>query len=224
MHLKSVNSVNGGEAPQQIIPQQNIMDDFIKKYYEMFDVLEKKEAWDPIIHLGESVLKQVKQLGRIDDEVKISLQVGYAYANLNQFDTAFKYQQDAKENCSACNDPLLLVRALYFESTLFRLRASRKAGEERQEFYAKAVQTAEEALTKAQKLGTRTPELIATMYYTIAAAYVENPQGDILIAKNHVASAFGTLEKAERGVASVDRLHWAIKALESVIGQRKRGG
>ena len=155
--------------------QSVVYADDIQTYFESFERLAKTENWKEIIIQGKKALEEAGSLGQVQAEAKICAQLTSTAFYQGDYDLALEYAGRCHELSEAFEDPALFLRALYLESAVYRAFAGKKNSDE---FYSKAVKTAERAVKIYVERNVKNRVLEGKIYFNLGAAHADNLQGD----------------------------------------------
>lgn len=152
----------------------------VANYFKNFETLSKSEQWEVILREGILALEIAKKSHNYFDEAKICAQLTSTAFYMGSYNEALTYAKRCHELTEQYEDFTLLIRALYLESAVYRALASKEEKEDAQQlFYARAVETCNQAADLYIKKTIQNLPLKGKIYFNLGAAYADNPKGNL---------------------------------------------
>jgi len=191
----------------------------IEAYFKNFEILARSENWKEIIEQGKIALEASRIANRPQEEAKICTQLASTAFYLGDFPKALEYVSRCHELSKEFQDPSLFVRALYLESAIYRALAQKQDEEQdRQAYYLRAAQIAEEASHIYFKNELNCQNLLGKIYFNWGAAHADNPKGDLEKAADCYSKALGCFQNIE---ATDDLIRTSIRLGKVYLMQKK---
>ncbi len=163
--------------PSQDVDKDDVK--MIKDYFNHFDRLSKAEKWEEIISRGLVALEAAQRSRLQDDEAKIIAQLTSVSFYQGNYEQTLQFAKRCHELGENFDDPSLFIKAVYSESSIYRVLAPKEETEEkRQQSYRSAVEIAQKAVDLYSKKGVSNLNLKGKIYFNLGAAHADNPLGD----------------------------------------------
>ena len=170
----------------------------IEAYFANFQNLAKSEKWEQIVSEAVIAMEAAKRADRPEDEAKICAQLTLTFFYLGDYTQSFLYADHCRELSEKLTDPSLHIRALYLESAVYRIFASKSDQElVQQASYLRAVKLCEEANLIYSEKNVDNTNLQGKIYLNLGAAYADNPKGDLEAAVDWYSKAIACFKQVQ---------------------------